>query len=81
MKQPQRKRTTKYGFNTGQNRWAKSISMKDVVDSQSEMPGPGAYHVPLTIADNQKPHAKSGVFGSTERRFVKAENLKTPGPG
>jgi hypothetical protein len=55
--------------------------MKDVVDSQSEMPGPGAYHVPLTIADNQKPHAKSGVFGSTERRFVKAENLKTPGPG
>ena len=46
------------------------------------MPGPGFYEQ-MGIADSAtvKLYGKSGVFGSTERRFVEQNNLRTPGPG
>lgn len=38
---------------------------------QAQLPGPGTYKQP-TIAETiqKKPWGKSGVFGSTEKRFV-----------
>jgi len=49
----------------------------------SELPGPGQYQAPTTLVDQmqRKPWGKQGVFGSTEKRFVQAQALQTPGPG
>lgn len=45
------------------------------------MPGPGTYQQSsLESTVRQKIKGKNGVFGSTERRFVQLEKLKTPGP-
>lgn len=38
------------GFNTGENRWAKSESLKDTVqDVVDGVPGPGSYQVPSVV--------------------------------
>jgi hypothetical protein len=70
--------SVKYGFNSGENRWQKSVSLKNFTESKQE-PGPGSYQV---LSHLKKVVGKNGVFGSTERRFVQnEEQLKTPGPG
>jgi hypothetical protein len=65
------------GFNSNEGRWTKSLSLKCIQEAQPPTPGPGAYHVQQL----SKVIGKLGTFGSTERRFVVHENLKTPGPG
>jgi hypothetical protein len=71
-KPPQHPLRKTVGFNSGENRWQKSDSLKDTVHEQMDkVPGPGQYQVP-TVVDmiQKKTWGKNGVFGSTERRFV-----------
>lgn len=56
------------------------MSLKNLDEEISQqVPGPGAYQPPSNYG--KRIVGKNGVFGSTERRFVQMENLKTPGPG
>ena len=68
-------------FSGGAGRWSKGPSLKAPEDEKI-VPGPGFYEQ-MGIADSAsvKLCGKSGVFGSTERRFVNQNNLRTPGPG
>ena len=51
-------------------------------NQQTLVPGPGSYQSKTLIENLQKKTwGKQGVFGSTEKRFVAAQTLMTPGPG
>jgi hypothetical protein len=70
-------RNTNYiPFSTSENRFHNNI------EKSLQVPGPGSYQQKTIVEQlTKKPWGKQGVFGSTEKRFVQAAPLQTPGPG
>ena len=68
------------GFSSGNRRFIEAQELKIAAVT----PGPGQYqhHSIAQKATQNKQQSKSGVFGSTERRFVQLNKQETtPGPG